>query len=98
MRSLVSSRDELRGRRNLLSIGARSSKKKNGDEERSHRPLLFFSFSTSPFTLRPNLYFSNIQRATARTSSDTSVQVGLFIGCSSCHFSAEVFFLSEFFL
>src|ERR1700741_1381549 len=98
MRSLVSSRDELRGRRNLLSIGARSSKKKNGDQERSHRPLLFFLFSTSPFTLRPNLYFSNIQRATDRTSLDTSVQVGLSLGCSSCHLSAEVFFLLNLFV
>src|ERR1700747_2391845 len=56
----------------------------------------FLSFSTSLFRLRPNLYFSNIQRATYRTSLDTSVQVGLFLGCSSCHLCAEVFFLLNF--
>src|SRR5215831_8018381 len=42
--------------------------------------------------------FSNIQRATDRTSLDTSVQVGLFLGCVSCHSSAEVFFLLNFFV
>src|SRR5580704_10762235 len=61
-----------------------------------HRPLLFFS--TSPFTLRPNLYFSNMQRATDGTRLDTSVRVGLFLGCSSCHLSAKVFFLLNFFV
>src|SRR5580704_14181106 len=62
-------------------------------------PSCFFSFSTSSsFTLRPNLYFSNMQRATDRTSLDTFVQVGLFLRCSSCHLSAEVFFLLNFFV
>src|SRR5215831_17719831 len=42
--------------------------------------------------------FSNIQRATDRTSLDTSLQVGLFLGCSGCHLSAEVFFLLNFFV
>ena len=45
-----------------------------------------------------NLYFSNIQCATDRTSLDTSVQMGLLLGCSSCHLSAEVFFLLNFFV
>jgi len=31
------------------------------------------------------------------TTLDTSVQVGLFLGCVSCHSSAEVFFLLNFF-
>src|SRR5215831_16440605 len=32
------------------------------------------------------------------TSLDTSVQVGLFLGCVSCHSGAEVFFLLNFFV
>src|ERR1700747_100793 len=51
-----------------------------------------------PFTLRPHLHFRTSSGLPIRASLDTSVQVGLFLSCVSCHSSAEVFFLLNFFV
>src|SRR5580693_8991760 len=66
------------------------------DNFRERAPPVTCQVLINALTVQVNFQVSDY--ATDHTSLDTSVQLGLFLSCVSCHSSAEVFFLLNFFV